>query len=325
VTAADLNKQIDRLINAQYAQLDREVRRNLMSVRKQVMAGASSMWEKAGIEPVKNVTTGVTAYVSKPEAVKYGRLEKLQGEIKGIARVGAMTDIRNLEYNGMRVYELQHNGAAWVYQQGYGLPVTDGVKVPLVAQAVYSDFYGHTFEHLLRRNWAQFADDIDATILRGLNQGKSYSQLGREIRQRTDRAYSDSLRVARTEAHRIQAMAHEDSLGLLDEVGAEYVKVWVATIDNRTRDDHAMMDGEEADKDGIFTLPSGATGPGPGLTLSAQDDINCRCTWILKLNGELPEQRRVRGEGLVPYQTFSEKVGATNVTELREQRRKLGL
>jgi hypothetical protein len=320
MTAADLNKQIQKLIEAELRALDRETLTNYASVRRAVLAGARSMWDKAAITPRVSVETGATVYVDKSIAMKYGRFDKLTEEVRGVVKKGLLTDISNLEYHGKRVYELEYNGAAWVYNQGYGLPITGGVKVPLIASAVYSDFYGRSFEATLRKNWALYADDILAGITRELNLGHSYTQMARAIQARTDRAYSDSLRVAATEAHRIQSMAHEDSLGLLDELDVSYQKIWLATIDQTTRQDHQDMDGEPADDDGIFTLPDGATGPGPGLIGEPQHDINCRCVAITAINGERPTERLIRGEGIVPFETYTERLARGADIPMRELR-----
>lgn len=309
MTAQTLIDQITRLIEAELRALDRATQQNHLSVRRSVLAGSRSMWDKAAVHaPKVSIETGSIQYVSYTEAMKYGRYEKLTKDVNGIVRRGMLTDISNLEYHGKRVYELQYNGMAWVYQQGYGLPITGGVKVPLVAQAVYSDFYGRAFDATLRKNWALYADDIMAAVTRELRQGHSYTQLAKVIQDRTDRSYSDSLRVAQTEAARIQAMAREDTLGLLDEAGVEYKKYWISTIDSATREDHQQMDGEFADANGIFHLPSGASGPEPTLTGSPGDDINCRCTSGTTIDGQRPEERRIRGEGIVPYETYAQRL-----------------
>jgi len=318
MTAQTLIDQIQAIIEAELRTLDKKTLTNYVSIRRQVAAAARAMWDKVAVAPRYAVEVGAIRYVDRSEAFKYGRMAKLEGEIKGLARRGMLTDISNLQYHGMRVYELEHNGMAWVYNQAYGLPITGGVKVPLVAQAVYSDFSGRSFIGTLQKNWAAYADDIIALAHRELNQGASYSQIAREIVSLTDRSYSSSLRVAATETHRIQTMAFEDSLGLLDDVGADYGKMWVASLDSKTREDHQSMDGVEADGDGIFTLPDGSAGPGPGLTGEASQDINCRCTAVAIINGQKPTERRIRGEGIVPYKTYAEKFGNVTITELRK-------
>lgn len=323
MTAQTLIDRIQKLIEEEYNLLDKEIRKNLLSKRKEILEESRKLWDKAKVKPALDETVGNVVYVSKTNAYKYGRVDKLEKDIKKVMRVGAVTDIRNLEYHGKRIYQLEHNGMAWVYNQGYGLPITGGVKVPLIAQAVYSDFYGMSFDDRLKKNWDAYFDDIMGSVKRGLNQGYSYFQLGENIRSITDSSYGKALRIARTEAGRMQSMAYQDSLGLLDEVGAEYRKMWIATIDDATRRDHQEMDGKEADNRGIFHLPNGATGPAPRLTGDAASDINCRCSAIAIINGEKPTERRVRGEGIVPFETYSDRLrsgGNIPISALRDNR-----
>jgi hypothetical protein len=44
------------------------------------------------------------------------------------------------------------------------------------------------------------------------------------------------------------------------------------------RDSHREMDGKFEDDDGLFTLPNGLRGEGPGLFDDPSESINCRCT-----------------------------------------------
>jgi hypothetical protein len=131
-------------------------------------------------------------------------------------------------------------------------------------------------------------------------------------------------------------------LALLDEVGAEYGKLWVHKIEGASksytpREDHVDMDGVEADKDGIFHLPSGATGPEPRMTGNAADDVNCGCYAVAIINGEKPTERRITGGSemvdgkrvykpsqIIPYETFREREargGSIPVREIRNARR----
>jgi hypothetical protein len=209
---------------------------------------------------------------------------------------------------------------AWVYNQGYGLPITGGARVPLVAAAVYSDYSGNTFGETLQKNWAVFTDDILSTVARDLNQGKSYYQAAKDLQALTDSNYAKALRVARTEAHRIQTSAYLDGLALLDEVGSNYTKMWVSSIDSATRDAHQSLDGEEADSRGMFTSPAGGRGPAPGQMNNAADDINCRCGVVTLIDGVRPTERRIRGEGIVPFETYTERLdrgGDIPVSRLR--------
>ncbi len=77
-------------------------------------------------------------------------------------------------------------------------------------------------------------------------------------------------------------------------------------MDMRTRGAHGELDGNAADKDGNFRSMAGGYGKGPGLMHNAADDINCRCSVVEDIDGLSPELRRVRDEGIVPYQTFKQ-------------------
>ncbi|MBA4274079.1 MAG: hypothetical protein C0436_00335 [Alphaproteobacteria bacterium] len=308
MTVQTLYDRIAELIEAEYAAMDRKLKADHIAARRNIEEGTRELWTKAAVPASLDPAVGNVVYVSSNEARKYGRIDKLDETVKGVVKVGSVTDIRNIELHGKDIYELSYDGAAWVYQQGYGLPVTGGVKVRLVAGALYSDFYGNPFPELLKINWAAYYDDIMGAVNRGLNQGHSYSKMAKIIAERADANYSKALRIAATEGHRIQNQAWLDSLEILNEAGVEYGKMWVSTVDSKTREDHISMDGDFADANGIFHLPNGATGPAPGKTGSASQDIRCRCVAVTTIDGQRPSERRIRGEGIVPFETFRERL-----------------
>ena len=84
----------------------------------------------------------------------------------------------------------------------------------------------------------------------------------------------------------------------------------MSTLDGHTRDTHQQMDGVYADDDGIFHLPSGVSGEGPGLIPDPAESINCRCTVRLEIVGFEPDSRiarRVGGDNeIISYKTYSE-------------------
>lgn len=308
MTAADLFKKIDELVESYIVAMERAERAIYLANRNAILSATRTVWDAAAIAPKKDAEIGNVAYVSRAKAFQYGRMDKLNDLISEEAKKAAIADISNIEVNGVKIYAAQYDGYAWAYSQGYALPITGGAKVKLVADALYSDFSGMAFDERVKKNLGVYADDILGTVTRGLNQGYSYQKIAKELAQSVDRQYKSALTVARTEGGRIQSKAYLDSLALLDEVGAEYGKMWDATIDDKTRSDHQQMDGKEADKDGVFHLPDGATGPAPRMTGSARDDINCRCSALTIINGQKPTERRVRGEGIVPYETYTERL-----------------
>jgi uncharacterized protein with gpF-like domain len=81
-------------------------------------------------------------------------------------------------------------------------------------------------------------------------------------------------------------------------------KRWVATKDDRTRDTHRDLDGTQIAPDAEFVSPSGAKALFPGQFGDPAEDVNCRCGHIWVVEGLEPKLMRVRGEGIVEYQTY---------------------
>jgi hypothetical protein len=82
-------------------------------------------------------------------------------------------------------------------------------------------------------------------------------------------------RTAALEAQKLgQQLAWSDAKASGALGDAEVVAVWVATDDNRTREEHAAMNGEERPIDGVYS--NGDAYPGQG-------SYNCRCSEIFRV------------------------------------------
>jgi len=329
MTVQDLYDKINALQAAHLDALDAEAKANYLARRRDILAATKEVWDAASIKAKLDPSIGNVMYVSKAEATKYGRLEKLNDLVTEQAKLAGKVDISNLEKGGIKIYETGYDGYAWAYSQGYELPITGGAKVKLVAAALYDDFYGATFDYTVRKNLSAWPSDIMGRITRALNQGRGYGDIAAQIKASTDTVYWKALRLARTEGGRIQSQAYVDSLALLDEVGAQHEQMWMHQIRGASksyepRESHIDMDGVMADERGVFHLPSGATGTAPRMTGNAADDINCSCVSVTIINGEKPTERRVRGEGIVPFETFREREargGNIPILDVRNARR----
>ena len=238
------------------------------------------------------------------EMSKYKRMEKLQGELKVI--VNNLN--RRLERdvgNGLEdIYTHSHNILGYALENNYSFDYAMPPQRAIV-EAINNPIMGQTVTNALRDNRDYMARQINQTITRGLIRGDSYRDMARELRGTMESNLNrNALRIVRTEAHKVQSIAQQDSYDYAESLGIKGKKVWVASLDSRTRDDHAMMDGVEADEDGIFTFPDGVTTEGPSLSGEPHQDINCRCTTIFIID-DMPEVRREKG-GIREYRTYQE-------------------
>lgn len=99
--------------------------------------------------------------------------------------------------------------------------------------------------------------------------------------------------VARTETHRIVGQARVQATEqVLDDVGIprdQVVRTWAATLDRRTRDSHAMMNGQQRGMDEPYESPYGSRFMFPGdgsLGADAAELVNCRCTEFIEIKRE---------------------------------------
>jgi hypothetical protein len=106
--------------------------------------------------------------------------------------------------------------------------------------------------------------------------------------------------IARTEALTAFNQAREEAFRQAVQGGNllpdNVRKVWSATLDNRTRESHAALDGTEVGLEEPFTSPTGAQMLHPGDTsmgAGAEDVVNCRCMATYRVD-QIAEAMRER-------------------------------
>lgn len=110
------------------------------------------------------------------------------------------------------------------------------------------------------------------TLTQGVNAGEGIGALTARVRD----VYQDypkwrAAMIARTET------TNANNEGIMAQFNTSTVvkgKEWISTLDNRTRDSHASINGEIVGKEGAFS--NGLRYPGD-LAGSAAETINCRC------------------------------------------------
>jgi len=151
-------------------------------------------------------------------------------------------------------------------------------------------------------------------IISGLIEGKGYSAIAVAVRERMDNAFYQAKRIVWTETHRSQMagrlLGMEKASLRLSQAGISMEKMWVSTLDGKTRSNHGDMDGVRVGIDEMFeftTMDGNVIKvEAPGLT-NTVDDINCRCTAVSVVAGLTPKIRRDNEtKEVIPYETFNE-------------------
>ncbi len=118
---------------------------------------------------------------------------------------------------------------------------------------------------------------LQSAITQGLLQGESIAKIAKRMQRVTNMERSAAIRNARTAMTGAQNGGRLDSMKRAQERGIEVKKGWLATLDGRTRDSHAAMDGEEVELDETFSnklmFPGDANG-------APSEVYNCRCRMV---------------------------------------------
>lgn len=178
------------------------------------------------------------------------------------------------------------------------------VKAILTDSKIVEGYYNH-----LGVNYDKLKKTITQEISRGIASGLPYSDIARNINNVSGSGISNAKRIARTEGHRIQQTSSRDAQYTAKKKGCDVVKQWDSTLDGRTRDSHARVDGEIRELDEKFS--NGLMFPGDPSG-SAAEVINCRCTsntrarWALDESELQTLKERAEYFGLDKTENFEE-------------------
>lgn len=128
---------------------------------------------------------------------------------------------------------------------------------------------------------------MSSAVAQAVIQGDSIPKLARRIAMQTGEANMKAMkRYARTAMTGAQNMGRIAMLHRAQDLGIQVKKVWLATLDSRTRDSHRHMDGVSAAVDEKFKTPLGSKMECPGDLAGKPGDVwNCRCTLTYDYEG----------------------------------------
>lgn len=122
---------------------------------------------------------------------------------------------------------------------------------------------------------------VNSALLQGILQGDSIDTLSSRLRRVTNMNINSSIRNARTMTTRAENSGRLHAYERVSDMGIEVKKVWVASIDDRTREAHIDLDGQEVALDENFVDMDGNELEYPADPSAAPETVyNCRCTMI---------------------------------------------
>lgn len=273
------------------------------------------------------------------ELIKYNRLTNLKSEISSIYlsydKLNGQLTKQILETGFTGVFNRQMFAAQWlipdlaikaVPKDLMALAVTGTIENWKKITQSLMNRYGNlslyqpmtgTLAELLKYNSQTGLRTIMSELSQGLVSGQSYTNMARNLRRVIgqtilkdgEKAYSgglyNTLRIIHTESNRVMNDAVYAQSKSLEEDGHNVMKMWIATLDTRTRDTHAYLDGMKVKPDEEFVSNDGDSALSPGNFKQASNNINCRCAMGETIDDFSPEIRRGRNPETGENEVFS--------------------
>lgn len=193
----------------------------------------------------------------------------------------------NLGYTGT-MYDLAGQGIPLVMPINQ-LAMVKAVQLsPKVSKRLYGEYVHQLSKHI--RN----------EVSRGIATADSYANIARNISNASKIGLNKSMRIARTEGHRVQCTAAFDAQHKAMAAGADIMKQWDATLDGRTRPLHRELDGQIRELDEPFEA-GGLEVMYPSAFGRASQDINCRCALLQRARWALDDDELERLKARAEY------------------------
>jgi SPP1 gp7 family putative phage head morphogenesis protein len=294
-------KQAEKAAEEQQQQAEQETIQAYREYLKEVRAEVGFNYEKFAV-------AGALTWAIM---MKGNRLTKLEKAIASEASK-LYTKTKNVTEEAIKdVFSECYYRTGWTMETGAGVSLGFDILNPDVVEAAILNPYDRiTWPERMKANTEVMVRQIREEITRGIIQGKAYGQTARAITERINVGASKAIRIVQTETGRAQSQGTQAAFEKASKEGLVFKKVWVSTLDIRTRDKHRSLDGQKVDPDEPFKYGS-MTAMYPRGWGVPEMDINCRCTHRAEIEGMEPTSRRARNPAtgkneVIPNMTYEE-------------------
>ena len=264
-------KRLERANKRREAEEQRRIKALYKEVTEGVLDDVASIFERLEVG-------GKLTY---EEMAKFKRLDRL---MQGITlRINGLTKRRR---NELLKYLAESYSYSYEYM-AYSIETTalarlnyTAITAEQIQKATSNPVTGLTLTQTLEKNRSEIIYKVQQVVTRSLVEGATYGQMAKVLKETFDGDYKKSIRVARTEAHRIVESGKYEAVTHASRQGVVMTKKWNNLGDIRVRSkigaNHVVMQGQTRPVDEPFDL-GGVQADVPGSSGVARHDIHCRC------------------------------------------------
>ena len=275
-----IKARMERYANKQSEELFRAFAKSLREIRKEIglIYGKYTVYTVVG-----------ELDITRKERVKALRTleRKLLGQARELARIEDNITTNILKNVGMDA------GIRTAYAIEKGIDTVIDLKFlnPKTIEKVMSTkIDGKTFSDRIWTNKELVVKRVKRDIELALIKGEPISELTKQLQKNFGSSAFESRRLIHNEVKNVQIEVQEE---LYEQSEVVSRILWIATLDDRTRDDHQDYDGQ--------TWAIDEPHPSP------KDYVACRCTLAPVIEGWNPEKRRenTAGRKEIDYTSYS--------------------
>lgn len=287
----------------------KQVAKSQLKKEKDVIDELKQIYEEAIGEIEENIQLLMANSMTQSKIYQIEYQKQLKNQLDAI-----LTKMNAGQYQSVDQYIRECYQDGWIgafYEiKDQGIPIIAPIDQEAVIKAVSLDSkLSKPLYEQMGINVQELKKSVSVTVSRGLSSGQTYQDISRNLNNQMNIGLNKSIRIARTEGHRVTSEATMDAMKRAKEKGADIVKQWDSTQDRKTRPSHQRVDGEIREMDEAFS--NGLMFPGdPSGT--AAEVVNCRCVLLQRARWALDEEElktlKERAEyfGLDKTETFEE-------------------
>jgi len=249
------------------------------------------------------------------DMAQYNRLRRMSEEVRGIT-VGLYRDNNAIISSTLKAtYPQAFTGTGQAISRAWGNHSLIGIiREEEMLRAINSDISGLRWAERMGLHRDRASAAIRQTLVQGLHVGESYAQMAARLNEVVGKDVPNAIRIVRTECYRVFADARKDRLDRIR--GVNKTKEWITAKDEAVRGSHKAMHGVKVPYEKDFILPNGNEGFGPGMIGKPEDDINCRCFYvvdiafereddIMEAEGDAMDTLPRHDEAVIPLEKFT--------------------
>lgn len=270
---------------------EQEISKYSLEEEKEILERLREIYEQASEDVQQKISELATLISENPENLQSLIYQKRYQEMIQNQINDALNGIDGV------TYETIHKYLEDCYRTGFvgsmydfhhqGIPLVVPIQQKDVVRALTVD------SKLSKGLYTRLGEDVNklkkavqVEVSRGIAQGLYWNDIAKNlsvqmINSPVKTAMNNSMRIARTEGHRVQVQGQLDACQEAKDKGADVVKQWDSTLDERTRDTHRELHGQIREYNENFVIPSTKQEAfAPSMFGIAEEDINCRCALL---------------------------------------------